>query len=53
MIIGRFAPPPDGYAVSNHWVKNWPSRASQLLLCTGSHWRKAASSCASLMLDPP
>ena len=51
--MGRFAPPPDRYAVSNHWVKNRLSRCWQALLCTGSHWWKAASSCASLMLDPP
>ena len=39
--------------MSNHWVKNWLSRAWQLLLRTGSHWAKTASSCASLTLDPP
>ena len=25
MICGRLAPPPAGYAVSHHWVKNWSS----------------------------
>ena len=31
--------------MSNHWVKNWPSRARQALVCTGSHWlpRKSAA----------
>jgi len=47
------APPPAGYAVSNHCVKNRLRRVSQALVFTGKKRRKPASSCGSVMLDPP
>jgi hypothetical protein len=39
--------------VSNHWVKNWLSRARQALVCTGSQLLNPASHCGSVMLPPP
>ena len=53
VMCGRAAPPPGGYVVSNHWVKNWPSRWRQAALRVGSQRPKAASSWASVIDAPP
>src|SRR2546430_16043702 len=52
-MAGLLVPPPLGYAVSNHWVKNWLSLFSQAALLFGSQCRKPASSCGSVVWPPP
>ena len=55
VICGLFVvfAPPVGYAVSNHCVKNWSSRALHDALGTGRWLRKTCSSCGSVMFPPP
>src|SRR6059058_2254030 len=50
VICGRLAPPPGGYTVSHHCVKNRPSSAVHDAVCTGRNDVNAASSCGSVML---